>query len=169
MPSPRPVFVCPECEHEDEIVDFSEPVSGTERGSYDITDDHHEYDGDTDLDRNGDRYYLCRECGHEVDFEEMQRHISRPPETGTVGLAVASDSSSAEENEGADNVRLMDLKSDSTYHAILDTSTCECRNCQTLIAGTGNKSKFVICPNPKCGFEFDKTSSPLITLTPALR
>jgi|GEM_PF-4644632 hypothetical protein len=167
MPNRSAVFVCPECQHEDESVDFNEPVSGSERGSYSIDDDHHEYDGDTDLDRNGERNYSCRECGNEIDFDEMQRHINRPPEQPAAELAVA-ESTSAVENEGPDNVRIMDLKSDATGDAISATQTRECHNCLTLIAANG-KNKFVVCTNPKCGFEFDKTAPSFITLTPRIR
>ena len=161
MPNQRAVFTCPECSHEDESVDFSEPVSGTERGTYDIADDHHEYDGDTDLDRNGDKSYLCRECGHEVDGDELERHISRPPVPGAAALVVA-DSSSAEANEGPENVRIMDLKTDATGDAISSTHTRECSRCQTLISANG-KNKFVVCPNPTCSFEFDKTERSTLT------
>lgn len=164
----RTIFTCPNCEHEEETLEFSEPVTGTERGSYDIGDDHHEYDGDTDLDRNGDRTYSCRECGEEIDYDEIQRHITRPEQRAT-GLAITSQDASAEENEGSNNVRIMDLKTDATGDAISSTQTRECRECQTLISGVGSKNKFVVCPNPKCAYEFDKTEVFFSTLTPALQ
>lgn len=164
MPNRHAVFTCPECDHEDDYVDFYEPVNGTERGSYDVDGNRHDYDGDTDLERNGDRTYACRECGEEIDFEELQSHVSRQPERAVAELSISQDSS-AEENESSNSTRIVDLKSDATCDAISSTQTCVCLACGTLILGKGGKSKFVVCTN--CSFEFDKTS--LNNLTPALQ
>ena len=159
MPRENPVFACPECGHEDECVDFGEPITGTEHGSYDIDSDHHEYDGDTDLDRSGDRYYRCRECDYEFSYVELRRNVISPSESEPDESAGFS----AEEGEGSGEV--IGIKSDATCAAINGTHSAECTSCRTIILGAVGRKKFVVCPNYKCGLEFDPAA--IINLTPA--